>query len=379
MNRADVAVVGGGIVGLAMAWESARRGQSVVLFERSRLAHGASIRNFGMVWPIGQPPGERYQLALRSQQRWLELGQKAGISVQRCGSVHLAHADDEAAVLQEFAAQAPGLGIDCRWVEAKELLTKQPALVLENLRGGLHSDAELVVDPREVIARLPHYLAESYGVTLRYETAIVGVDLPAVRSASGETWHVDRCFVCAGADFESLFPRVYASAGVRRCKLQMMRTAPQPDGWRLGTHLAGGLTLAHYQAFEVCPTLPRLKARLRAEYGDYLDLGIHVMASQNARGEVVIGDSHEYDDYTIFDRSDIDERILRYLQTMIRLPDERIAERWHGVYAKHPSLPWVEAEPQPGCQVIVSPGGAGMTLSFGIAAQWWDRHTGTTS
>ncbi|MBP3958022.1 hypothetical protein J8F10_22430 [Gemmata sp. G18] len=62
----------------------------------------------------------------------------------------------------------------------------------------------------------------------------------------------DRVFVCSGADFETLFPDVFAASGIRRCKLQMMKTRPQPNGWRIGTHLAGGLTLCHYRAFEMC-------------------------------------------------------------------------------------------------------------------------------
>src|SRR5207237_1641088 len=119
------------------------------------------------------------------------------------------------------------------------------------LKGALHSPAELVVNPPDAITRLQHYLAEAYGVQFRLGAAVTGIEMPRVRTASGETWGAERVFVCSGIDFETLFPDTFATAGIRRCKLQMMKTRPQSGGWRLGAHLAGGLTLCHYKSFEV--------------------------------------------------------------------------------------------------------------------------------
>jgi len=374
MTRADVAVIGGGIVGLAHAWAAARRGHSVVLFERGEQAEMASVRNFGMVWPIGQPPGERYEAAMRSRAKWLELRDAAGLWVNECGSVHAVYEPDELAVIADFAGAAPKLGIVCELLEPAEALRRFPALNPDRLLGVLHSPTELCVDPRQAIATIPKFLAEQFpAVTLRFGTTVTGIDMPTVRTATGETWPVRRAVVCGGADFETLFPDVYAASGMTRCKLQMMATGPQPNGWRLGPHLAGGLTLAHYKSFEVAGSLAKLKARIAAQYPEYVKYGIHVMASQNHLGEVVIGDSHEYDaDRSIFDKAEIDELILTYLRTLVTLPDWTIVRRWHGVYAKHPARAQFTAEPQPNCHVVSSPGGAGMTLAFGLAETFWN-------
>lgn len=375
-HRADVAVIGSGIVGLAFAWEAARRGRSVVVFDRTPVPRGASVRNFGMVWPIGQPAGEPYTRALRSRARWLELRAAGAVWAAECGSVHAAYERDEDAVLREFAAAAPGLGVLCEYVEGREAAQRFPALNPDGLRGALHSPSELVVNPPAALAALPKFLAERYGVAFRPGVAVTHVEMPLVRTAAGETWAAGRAFVCSGTDFETLFPAAFAATGTRRCKLQMMKTAPQPNGWRLGPHVAGGLTLCHYKAFEVCRALAKLKARVADQMPEYVRYGIHVMAAQNDRGEVVIGDSHEYDaDISPFDKPEIDALILKYLARMLPLPDPAVATRWHGIYAKHPTRPFVTAEPQPGCVIACAPGSTGMTMSFGLAQDWWEAHS----
>src|SRR5262245_34495258 len=99
---ADVGVVGAGIVGLAHAYAAARRGYKVVLFERTNPAVGASIRNFGLIWPIGQPAGPLFQRALRSREIWRAISRDAGFWCAPSGSLHLAYHAGERDVLIEY-------------------------------------------------------------------------------------------------------------------------------------------------------------------------------------------------------------------------------------------------------------------------------------
>src|SRR5437870_824187 len=103
-ERFTDAIVGAGIVGLAHAYHLARRGRRVVVMERGERASGASVRNFGMLWPIGQPPGEMHRLALRSREIWRAVLADAGLWHEETGSLHLAYRADEEAVLKEFIA-----------------------------------------------------------------------------------------------------------------------------------------------------------------------------------------------------------------------------------------------------------------------------------
>jgi len=370
----DVAVIGAGIVGLAHAWSAASRGHHVTVFERNSEAIGASIRNFGMVWPIGQPPGEPRAISLRSRQAWLELARDAGLWVNPCGSIHLAHRDDEWDVLQEFAQRAPALGYDCELLEPDEVLRRTPAANPEGLHGGLFSPAELCVNPRTAIRTLPGWLAHRFRAKFEFSTTITQIEGSRVRSSRSREWKFDRTIVAGGTDFETLFPDVFATSGLRRCKLQMLKVARQPEGWTLGPHLASGLTLRHYASFAVCPGLAALKQRIAAETPELDQFGIHVMAAQNDTGEVILGDSHEYDaDIEPFDKSLIDALILRELRRVIRLPDWMIVERWHGSYAKYPHGMLFEAEPLPAVLICTGTGGAGMTMAFGLAERAWER------
>ena len=74
LNKADVAIVGGGILGLAFALEATRRQKKVNVLERDLRARGASVRNFGMIYPLGMRPGKMFERAQRTRNLWLELG-----------------------------------------------------------------------------------------------------------------------------------------------------------------------------------------------------------------------------------------------------------------------------------------------------------------
>ena len=371
-RRADVAVVGGGILGLAHAYVLAEAGKRVVLFERAPRASGASVRNFGMVWPIGQPAGEMHNLALRSREIWLNAIHSAKLSHRPTGSLHVAHRADEAEVLREFAEVGPTAGYQCEWLSAEETLRRSDAIQPAELAGSLWSETEMTVDPREVIRELPKYLHE-IGVALRYGSPVTRIELPLVeaRSVDGsnkETWEVESAIVCGGDDFETLYPETFAASGLTRCKLQMMRTSPQPNRWHLGPSLAAGLTLRFYKAFSICSSLPALRARIAAEKPEFDRWAIHVLASQTADGAITLGDSHEYGLHVdIFNKTLLDELILREAAIFLRMPDWSIAERWYGVYALHPDRPFFDVEPAPGVRIVTAPGGSGMTLSFGLA------------
>jgi FAD dependent oxidoreductase TIGR03364 len=292
---------------------------------------------------------------MRSAEIWREVLTAAGLWFEPAGSLHAAHHADEEAVAQEFAAAEPERA---RWMGKQEALELSPALRADGLRGALYSAHEMIVDPRLVVRLLPEFLDETYGVEFHFGWNV----------ADPHALKADLVIIANGADFESLYPAVFAGTDLTRCKLQMLRTGPQPGAWRMGPALAGGLTLRFYQSFRACPSLPELARRFAETMPEYDRWGIHVMASQMADGAVTLGDSHEYGlEVDVFDKDEIDRLILQYLDGFVELPERNIAQRWHGVYAKHPSAAWLILDPEPGVKIVNGVGGAGMTMSFGLA------------
>lgn len=369
MQQRSAIVIGAGIVGLAMARSLAERGYSVTVFERNEKAVSASIRNFGMVWPVGQPNGLLYDRALRSKSIWQQVCREAGLWSDEVGSLHLAYTDLEYTVMREFA-EANRANRPVAVLTAEQALQKSPAVNPHGLKGALWSADEMIVESRIAIEKIPAYLTEKYGVEFYFNTAINQVEYPTVFSGK-QSWSADEIFICSGAEFETLYPEVFAENNFTKCKLQMMRIEAQEGNWRIGPSLCGGLSMIHYKAFESAASLPQLREYYHATMPDYIKWGIHVMVSQNGEGELTIGDSHEYGlVHDPFDRQFINRLIVDYLKQFANFKSWNIAQSWNGIYPKKTDgkTDFVHS-PESGVIIVNGMGGAGMTLSFGFAEE----------
>jgi len=366
MNDQSAIVIGAGIAGLATARALATRGYKVTVIERNEKAIGASIRNFGMIWPVGQPDGELYETAMSSRSIWKQICNDANTWYDEPGSLHVAYATDEWNVLEELATIYSHRGY--KLLSAEEVCEMSPVTVKKNLKGALYSSQELIVDPRIAIANIPALLSEKYGVKFLWGKTVIGIAYPYV-SIGTEQLEADEIYVCSGADFETLYPEIYKEQSLTKCKLQMMRMAKQSQ--RIGPSLCGALSLVHYNSFKAATSITALKERFKEELPDYLKWGIHVMVSQNQSGELTIGDSHEYGlTHDPFDKHFINQLILDYLKTFARFENEAVIETWNGIYPKPTDgRSYLLMEPESGVTIINGFGGAGMTLSFGVCEQ----------
>ena len=190
-STVDLAVLGGGIVGLSVAWRARARGMSVVLLERGRIGEGATHVAAGMLAPVAEvefgPGGQRVlELGLRSARMWpdfaAELQQASGIDValRRTGTLVVARDEDEARELERQLAFRESLGLRASRLRASEAREREPALAA-TVRLALHAPDDHSVDPRTVTAALRR-ACERAGVDLRERTGALAVEL----DASGE-------------------------------------------------------------------------------------------------------------------------------------------------------------------------------------------------
>ncbi|HWX88614.1 MAG TPA: FAD-dependent oxidoreductase [Solirubrobacteraceae bacterium] len=190
-SAVDLAVLGGGIVGLSVAWRARAQGLSVVVLERGGLGGGATHVAAGMLAPVAEvefgEAGRRVlDLGMRSAAMWpsfaeeLEAASGIGVGLRRTGTLVVARDEDEARELERQLAFRESLGLAAVRMRPSEAREHEPALA-PTVRVALHAPDDHSVDPRKVVAAL-RQACERAGVHLREHTPALGLEL----DASGE-------------------------------------------------------------------------------------------------------------------------------------------------------------------------------------------------
>ena len=361
-------IIGAGVVGLAAAYIARSAGLSVTVLERHPLACGASVRNFGMLWPIGQPTGPLHDLAIRSRALWQHAAETTGLWLNPCGSLHLAHHEDEQAVLEEFIAQSPARSLSLLTADQVREITPAAASRLGpvRLRAGLHSTTEAAVNPRTASAHLAQWLAAQPNVSIQFNALVREVSDSHAITARGERHDFDFCLICGGADITTLYPDFLSTHTLRLCKLHMLRLAD--PGVRFPAPLMSDLGLVRYLGYRG-PRLPALRARLVAEQPAHLADGIHLIAVQHTDGSLVVGDSHHYDaSPDPFQPQDVDARMLEEFTAVTGLRAPEVTERWIGIYPSGPDTAFTEAVAD-GVRLVMVTSGTGASTAFAIGEE----------
>ncbi|KXX71852.1 TIGR03364 family FAD-dependent oxidoreductase [Flammeovirga sp. SJP92] len=364
-NTYDLIVGGAGIVGLSHALAAVKKGLKVAVIERTPKPMGASVRNFGFYWLIGQQNGEHFDLALRSREVWLEMIQEAKIWARKRGSLFLANSKTEADVLDEFHSLTQNQPYETTLLNRDELGKYIPSMSSSSIEKGLLSATEIQVSPFQAIFQLIEYL-KFKGVDIFFSEPILYVETGKVITSS-RTLTAKKVLLSTGSDIYSLFPEEIKHQNTTLCTLQMMKLKVHDKTKLPKLPIATGTSLTHYPSFDICPSMSKLKEQLSADSPLLNEWGINLMIGTTPSKDVILGDSHEYGTEKFKNNNEINEFLINQMKEIIDLGDFKVQETWNGTYLKTIGKAYFHSEVEENVHLVNGLGSNGMTLSFGLA------------
>jgi glycine oxidase len=184
-----VAVIGGGIIGLAVAWRCAQRGLDVTVYDGGE--DSASTVAAGMLAPTGEIQAgeeELQRLLDDSARRWAgfaaELEKATGVELgyRDEGTLLVALTDDDLREVRRLSGLYERAGQPVHALTARQLREREP-LLTPRVRGGAHAPQDRQVDPRRLLTALRQAVGDR--IVSRHVTDLAGVDADLTVVAAG--------------------------------------------------------------------------------------------------------------------------------------------------------------------------------------------------
>jgi len=208
-ERCDVAVIGGGVIGISTALFLSERGLRVVVLEKGRVAGEQSSRNWGWIRCQCRDPAE-IPIVMEAQRHWEALAGEAGeaVGLRKTGVLYLASDAAELARFERWLPHAEAHQLGSRMLTKAEVAGMLPGNAAAWI-GGLWTASDARAEPWTAVPALAR-LAEARGATIVEGCAVRALDLEAGRVAGvvTETGRI-ACseVVVAGGAWSSLFLR----------------------------------------------------------------------------------------------------------------------------------------------------------------------------
>jgi glycine oxidase len=238
-STTDIAVVGGGVIGCATAYELARRGASVVVVERAELAAESSSAAAGILAPrVHAADSAIFPLAMASHLLFPGLAdalrEETGVDSDfaRCGALDLAMDEAAEETLRDKVQWLRAAGHDVSWIDPLDVSGREPALA-GDCRGAFFDADAYQVQPGRFTQSLGHAAARR-GVRFQLGTEVLGIERNgphaiALQTTSGSI-AASHIVLAAGAWMGALGERLGLRVPVFPAKGQILslRAAPQP-------------------------------------------------------------------------------------------------------------------------------------------------------
>ncbi|MGM9919672.1 MAG: NAD(P)/FAD-dependent oxidoreductase [Bhargavaea sp.] len=168
----DIVVIGGGIIGAAIAYYGSKAGLDITVLEKSTLASGTSSRCDGNILAIDKDPGFDSQMSLVSQKLVHELDQELEVKFEyrNPGSILVCENDAEMEAAEKWVRQQCDAGLDFRMLD-REDLRNESKFFADDLYGGLECKTDSTVNPYMLTFSMFHS-AEKQGAKIHTNTEV---------------------------------------------------------------------------------------------------------------------------------------------------------------------------------------------------------------
>jgi sarcosine oxidase subunit beta len=359
-----VAIIGGGAVGLATAWQLVERGVTdVTVLEAQDVAAGSSSRSAGFIETQYVDPLD-IELRARSMHSFRRLQRDYGLEIKEIGYLRLAPDEPALAAFEESARLQRRLGIeDSAVLDAVEVRRLVPWLGGDSVVGGLFGPRDGRIDG-PAYCRLLAGLAEAHGATVRNGLRVDA----ASRTTAGWRLETNDGAVDCDVVVNAAGPWAARVGDMLGIVVPVVPLRNQIGIWRLERPLDRTLPM-------VMDYIPHTGAR--GLYAATYDDADHVLAGLHS--EEIVSESVDPDGY---DRN-ADPAYLADTRAALerRMPDLPVADverAWAGLYPVSPDgLPIVGPAPDdPSVILAVGGGGSGIQMSpvMGALAADWIAH-----
>ena len=308
MDKADVVVVGGGLIGTSIAYRLAQRCLRVVLLDRGGIAAGTSGACDQAILLQSKKPGRHLELAKASARLFKTLEAELGerIEYERHGGMIVIETEEQLRVMSGFVQKQKEAGLPVNLIAASEAHRRQPGLA-PHIVGATWCDEDAQVNPLLLTFAFAR-AAKRSGADLRLGVTVTSLLTNGPRVIGVDT---DQGPIMASWVVLATGPQTSQLAGAIGCDLpirprrgQLIITEP------LAPFICGDLNCARYIASKLDPTL----AANSTDPG--VKLGVGLSLGQTASGNLLIGGSREF---VGFDRSTTLEAVRAILQHALRI------------------------------------------------------------
>lgn len=244
-RNADVVIIGGGIIACATAYYLAKKGQSVIVLEKSEvIGYGGSARNGGGVRQSGRDKRELPMAMYGVQNLWPHLSEELGMNVQyyQHGNLRLGKTDKHLDILTGLTATAVSQGLDVRMIDGEEVREICPHLSDEVI-GASWCASDGHANPLQTT--LAYYnRARQLGVQFLTGQHVLSLKMVAgrVRKAvtTGGEFEADTIVLAAGLESRRISQSVGVDVPMQGVALDTLITDAQPPLFyqMLGTAMA---------------------------------------------------------------------------------------------------------------------------------------------